>query len=90
MTIIKKKIWPQYFEKIKSGDKTFELRLADWKCNVGDVLILQEWNPETKSYTGRELSKTVSYVLKTKDIKNAGMWTEEEINKYGFQIISLK
>ncbi|HQI13101.1 MAG: DUF3850 domain-containing protein [Candidatus Shapirobacteria bacterium] len=87
---IKKKIWPQYFEKIKSGDKTFELRLADWKCNVGDVLILQEWNPETKSYTGRELSKTVSYVLKTKDIKNAGMWTEEEINKYGFQIISLK
>ena len=62
---IKKKIWPQYFEKIKSGDKTFELRLADWKCNVGDVLILQEWNPETKSYTGRELSKTVSYVLKT-------------------------
>ncbi|MBP6891478.1 DUF3850 domain-containing protein [Candidatus Shapirobacteria bacterium] len=87
---IKKKIWPQYFEKIKSGDKTFELRLADWKCNVGDVLILQEWNPETKSYTGRELSKTVSYVLKTKDIKNAGMWTEEEINNYGFQIISLK
>jgi len=87
---IKNKIWPQYFEKIKSGDKTFELRLADWKCNVGDVLILQEWNPETKSYTGRELSKTVSYVLKTKDIKNAGMWTEEEINNYGFQIISLK
>jgi len=87
---IKKKIWPQYFEKIKSGDKNFELRLADWECHTGDILILQEWNPDTKSYTGRELTKTVSYVIKTKDINNAGMWSEEEINKYGFQIISLK
>lgn len=87
---IKKKIWPQYFEKIKSGDKNFELRLADWECKAGDVLVLQEWNPETKNYTGREISKTVSYVLKTNDIKADGMWSEEEINKYGFQIISLK
>ena len=87
---IKKKIWPQYFEKIKSGDKNFELRLADWECKIGDILVLQEWDPETKNYTGREISKTVSYVLKTKDIKTAGMWSEEEINKYGFQIISLK
>lgn len=87
---IKKKIWPQYFKKIKSGDKTFELRLADWECNIGDTLTLQEWDPDTKNYTGRELTKTVSYVLKTKDIKNAEMWSEEEIDKYGFQIISLK
>lgn len=87
---IRKKIWPQYFDKIKSGDKTFELRLADWDCKAGDILVLQEWDPDTKNYTGRELTKTVSYVLKTKDIKNAGMWSEEEINKYGFQIISLK
>jgi len=50
--IIKKKIWPEYFQLIKNGKKTFELRLADWECNEGDVLILQEWSPETKDYTG--------------------------------------
>jgi ASC-1-like (ASCH) protein len=42
---IEKKIWPEYFEKIKSGEKTFELRLADWQCTAGDVLVLKEWNP---------------------------------------------
>jgi hypothetical protein len=26
---IEKKIWPEYFEKIQYGEKTFELRLAD-------------------------------------------------------------
>jgi ASC-1-like (ASCH) protein len=84
---IEKKIWPEYFEKIKSGKKTFELRLADWKCNVGDVLLLKEWNPKTKEYTGREIEKEVTYVLKTKNVK---LWTQDDIEKYGFQIISIK
>ena len=87
---IKKKIWPEYFKKIKSGDKNFELRLADWQCNTGDVLILREWDPKTKQFTGHEIRKTVSYVLKTKDVEAANMWSKEEIEQYGFQIISLK
>lgn len=85
--IIEKKIWPEYFKKIKSGEKTFELRLADWKCKPGDILILKEWDPKTKTLTGNEVKKEVTYVLKTKDIK---FWTKEEIEKYGFQIISFK
>ena len=84
---IEKKIWPKYFDKIKSGEKTFELRLADWQCNPGDVLLLKEWNPETKQYTGREIEKEVTYVIKTKDVN---LWSQEEIEKYGFQIISIK
>jgi ASC-1-like (ASCH) protein len=62
---IKKKVWPEYFKKIKSGDKSFEIRLADWKCKAGDTLILKEWDPKTKKYTGREIEKKVTYVLKT-------------------------
>lgn len=84
---IEKKVWPEYFRKIKSGDKTFELRLADWKCKVGDILVLKEWDPKTQKYTGREISKKVTYVIKTRDQK---FWSKEEINKYGFQIIALK
>ena len=84
---IEKKVWSEYFDKIKKGQKTFELRLADFKCNPGDILTLREWNPETKKYTGRIIKKEVTYVLKTKDIK---FWVKEDIEKYGFQIISFK
>jgi ASC-1-like (ASCH) protein len=84
---IEKKVWPEYFKKIKSGDKTFELRLADWKCETGDVLILKEWDPKTKEYTGRKTKKKVTYVIKTKDQK---FWTREEIEKHGLQIIAFK
>ena len=82
---IEKKVWPKYFQLILEGKKTYELRLADWTCEMGDILILKEWNPETKEYTGRIIEKQVTYIGKTKNIK---FWSEEEINKYGFQIIS--
>ncbi|PIZ52284.1 RNA-binding protein [Candidatus Woesearchaeota archaeon CG_4_10_14_0_2_um_filter_33_13] len=87
MARIEKKIWPKYFQKILDGDKTFELRLADFECNPEDILILKEWNPETKEYTGRVIEKQVTYVLKTKDVK---FWSEEDVKKFGFQIISFK
>ena len=66
MTKIEKKIWPEYFQKILDGDKKYELRLNDFDCQIGDILVLKEWNPETKEYTGRELEKEITFVLKTK------------------------
>ena len=84
---IEKKIWPEYFQKIINGTKEYELRLADFECHVDDELILKEWNPKAKKYTGREIVKKVTYILKTKDIK---FWPREDIEKYGFQIISFK
>lgn len=84
---IEKKIWPEYFEKVKSGEKNFELRLADWECKAGDVLVLREWNPETKEYTGRQTEKVVGYVLKTKDVK---LFSDEDVLKYGYQVIGFK
>ena len=81
---IKKKVWPIYFQKILDGDKKYELRLADWQCQVGDILELAEWDPETEEYTGRTLSKEITYVLKTKDID---FWPKEDVEKYGYQII---
>ncbi len=85
MRIIEKKIWPEYFEAVKNGSKNYELRLADFKCTSGDTLVLKEWIPSTRNYTGREIRKTVTYVGKTKDYN---FWPKEEIEKYGYQIIS--
>jgi ASC-1-like (ASCH) protein len=85
--LIKKKIWPEFFEAIKSGKKRFEIRLGDIDVNEGDILELEEFNPETKNYTGRKIEKKVSYLLKTKDID---FWPKEDINKLGLVIMSLE
>lgn len=84
---IHKKIWPEYFEAVASGKKKYELRLNDFKIKEGDILILEEWNPESKSYTGRKIEKKVTYVGKFKIDKL--FWSEDDIRKNGLQIISL-
>jgi len=86
MKKIEKKTWPEYFEKVLSGEKNFDLRLADFDCEAGDILVLREWDPKLKEYTGREIEKKVSYVIKTKDIK---FWPQEEVERHGFMVMSL-
>ncbi|MDE1850404.1 MAG: DUF3850 domain-containing protein [Candidatus Micrarchaeota archaeon] len=83
---IEKKIWPQYFDKVASGEKNFEVRLADFKCKAGDVLVLKEWDPKKKRYTGRSMEKYVKYVAKTKGMK---FYKPAEIAKFGLQVIGL-
>ena len=87
MAIIKKKIWPEYFELVKAGKKNFELRLNDFEANEGDTLILEEWNPETKEYTGRKMEKEIGYVLKFK-LDDFGQ--KKEIEEKGLQVLQLK
>lgn len=86
MAVIKKKIWPEFFELVESGKKNFELRLADFDIKEGDTLILEEWNPETKEYTGRKIEKQVKYVLKFK-IDDFGQ--KKEIEERGLYVIQL-
>jgi len=86
--IVKKKIWPEYFDAIISGKKKFELRLNDFKIQEGDTLLLEEWDPNTKAYTGRRVEKKATYVLGFKI--DQLFWSEAEINDKGLQIISLE
>jgi len=84
MNLIKKKIWPKYFQLVRAGKKKFEIRLADFKIKEDDVLILQEWDPKNKRYTGRQLKKRVKYILKFK-LDDFGQ--KEKIEKKGIYII---
>lgn len=86
--IIHKKIWPKYFDMLKNTKKNFELRIADFDIKEGDTLILEEWDPETKKYTGRKMEKKVDFVIKIKSLTK--WWTEEEIKKHGFYVIQLR
>ena len=87
---IEKKIWPEYFQAILDGKKTYEIRLNDFEINEGDTLVLKEWNPATKSYTGRELERKVGYIDKLKIDDLTKFYSREEIDKNGILIISLK
>ena len=84
---IEKKIWPEFFERVQSGEKNFELRLADFECTPGDTLVLKEYDPKTKSYTGRNIERTVTYVTKVEGLKT---YSKEDIEKFGLQIISFR
>ncbi|EZP75026.1 ASCH protein [Parageobacillus genomosp. 1] len=64
------KIWPEYFEAVRSGKKTFEIRKNDRGFQVNDLLLLQEYNPKTQEYTGRELLVEVTYITDFGQPKN--------------------
>ena len=57
------KTWPTHFTGVWSGDKTFEVRKDDRGFELGDVLLLREYDPGAARYTGREQTAKVSYVL---------------------------
>lgn len=83
---IHKKTYSEWFEKILSGEKTYEVRLADWKCEPGDILVLDEID-QSRNYTGRSIRKKVGFVGK---IKGMETWHKpEDVERYGFQVISL-
>jgi hypothetical protein len=82
-----KKTWPELFQDVLDGKKKFDLRLADFDINIGDILVLKEWDPETNEFTGREIEKEVKYLLKTKGLN---FNTQEEIEKFGFQVIQFE
>ena len=85
---IRKKTWPDLFEAVASGKKKFDMRLNDFEIHEGDTLVLEEWDPKTKEYTGRKLEKRATFVwnFKTSEL----FWTKGEVDDKGFKIISLE
>ena len=45
------------------GSKSFEVRINDRDFCVGDYLLLQEYDPETETFTGRALLRQITYIL---------------------------
>ena len=85
--IIEKKISPEYFELVSSGRKRFELRLNEFDIKEGDLLVLKEWDPIKKEYTGRKIEKEVDYIL---DFKLDTFGQKEEIINKGLLVIQFK
>ena len=58
------KIWPQWFDAVRNGTLSFQVRKNDRNYEIGDTLVLNEFRPGVGEYTGRTLTRTVIYILR--------------------------
>jgi hypothetical protein len=56
------KIWPDYFKALITGLKPWEARENDRDYRVDDTMVLREWDPRFRRYTGRMAVATITYV----------------------------
>lgn len=56
------KSWPWLFEPILNGLKLHDIRQKDRDFKVGDTCLLQEYDPRTAVYTGREALVEITYI----------------------------
>ncbi|NHI95041.1 MAG: DUF3850 domain-containing protein [Candidatus Lokiarchaeota archaeon] len=54
-----KKILLPFFDDVKSGRKTFEIRYNDCDYQIGDYILLQEWDGD--KYTGEKVLVQINY-----------------------------
>ena len=64
------KIETDYFQAVKDGRKTFEIRYNDRGFQAGDEVILREIDRLTNGYSGRELWAIIGYVIGYKQQEN--------------------
>lgn len=57
------KCWPEFFGALLNGSKTFEVRKNDRGFKTGDELELHEFIPFSGTFTGRSLTRRVTYIL---------------------------
>ena len=88
MAIIEKKVWSEYFDLLVSGKKKYDFRLNDFEVKEGDTILFKEWDRHKKEYTGRLITKKVTYVGRWE--LNDMFFPQEEIEKHGIQIMSLE
>ena len=59
------KTWPEYFDAVRRGIKDAEIRKDDRDFEIGDSVVLQEWCPQSESFTGQQHHMgDISYILK--------------------------
>ena len=65
------KIYPDYFNAVISGKKTFEIRKNDRHFQKGDMLALNEW--DWNRYTGNSCIVYVDFIMNSPEYVKEGM-----------------
>jgi hypothetical protein len=67
------KIWPLWFDAVRRGIKSFEIRKDDRGFSVGDLLVLEEFRAGVGEYTGRKLERRIVYIARGDDAEAFGL-----------------
>lgn len=59
------KCWPEQFADVRAGRKTFEFRKDDRDFEVGDTLVLAEFDPAELQYSGASENRLVTHIMRT-------------------------
>lgn len=64
MTVHHVKVWPDFFEPLVSGKKSFDVRENNRNYKVGDTIVFHEYNDRKGVYTERQTAPMlITYVL---------------------------
>ena len=63
MTVYNVKSWVPFFQAFKTGAKKHDMRdLKDRNYKVGDILVLEEYDPFKGQYTGDVMRMKITYI----------------------------
>jgi ribosomal protein S17 len=71
------KIEPKYFLHVINKTKKFEIRKNDRKYKIGDIVVLQEYEKEINSYTGRTAIVEITYITSFMQKRNIVVFSFE-------------
>lgn len=64
MATITKQVKPEYFKEIRNFHKEFILSKDVDNVQVGDKIVIQEYNDKKNEITGKEFDAIVTYVMR--------------------------
>ena len=68
MTCHRLRILPAWFDAVKVGIKTVEVRKDDRDYRVGDILHLMQYDPEKDRTTNKSVNVVVTHILRHDDL----------------------
>jgi Domain of unknown function (DUF3850) len=62
------KSWVHLFQAFVRGEKLHDLRVLDRDYQVGDILVLCEYDKQQEKYTGREAESQITYITSSQHV----------------------
>jgi len=58
------KVWTKQFDAVRRGAKTHEVRKGDKDYRAGDIIILREFDPNERVYTGKCIEVQITFTTR--------------------------